>query len=99
MSPRVLFHHRPPEMRTPSAQLDSACRALRNTRPESLATAAKTSIRAEFIRGRLDLPLTKGLSLTVGFSRTHALVLSSYRVFDTAADSLSSTAGLPIVAE
>ena len=37
--------------------------ALRNTLPEFLATAAKTSILAKFIRDRLDLSRTEGTSL------------------------------------
>ena len=37
--------------------------ALRNTLPEFLATAAKTSILVKFIRDRLDLSRTEGISL------------------------------------
>jgi hypothetical protein len=37
--------------------------ALRNTLPEFLTTAAKTSILVKFIRGRLDLSTTEGTSL------------------------------------
>jgi hypothetical protein len=37
--------------------------ALRNTLPEFLATAAKTSILVKFIRDRLDLSRTEGTSL------------------------------------
>ena len=52
--------------------------ALRNTLPESLTTAAKTSIRVKFIWGRLDLSGTEGISLTARAARTHIAVLSSY---------------------
>ena len=38
--------------------------ALRNTLPEFLATAAKTSILVKFIRDRLDLSGTEGIALT-----------------------------------
>jgi hypothetical protein len=37
--------------------------ALRNTLPELLATAAKTSILVKFIRDRLDLSTTERISL------------------------------------
>jgi len=37
--------------------------ALRNTLPEFLATAAKTSILVKFIRDRLDLSRSEGTSL------------------------------------
>jgi hypothetical protein len=37
--------------------------ALRNTLPEFLATAAKTSVLVKFIRDRLDLSRTEGTSL------------------------------------
>jgi hypothetical protein len=37
--------------------------ALRNTLPEFLATVAKTSILAKFIRDRLDLSRIEGTSL------------------------------------
>jgi len=46
---------------TPSEQVVAV--ALRNTLPEFLATAAKTSILVKFIRDRLDLSRTEGTSL------------------------------------
>ena len=45
----------------PSEQV--AAIAMRNTLPEFLATAAKTSILVKFIRGRLDLSRSEGTSL------------------------------------
>jgi hypothetical protein len=45
----------------PSEQVVAA--ALRNTLPEFLATAAKTAILVKFIRERLDLSRTEGISL------------------------------------
>jgi hypothetical protein len=77
MSLRALFHQMPPGMRTPYAQLDSAGRSLRDTHPESLAAAARTSIPVEFIWGRLDLSRTEGIVLTAQAARTHIPVLSS----------------------
>jgi hypothetical protein len=50
--------------------------ALRNTLPEFLATAAKTSILVKFIRGRLDLSGNEGISLTARAARTHIPVPS-----------------------
>jgi len=46
---------------TPSEQV--AAVALRNTLPEFLATAAKTSILVKFIRDRIDLSRSEGTSL------------------------------------
>jgi hypothetical protein len=77
MSLRALFHQMPPGMRTPYAQLDSACRAPRGNLPGFLATAARTSIPVKFIRGRLDLSRTEGIVLTAQAARTHIPVLSS----------------------
>jgi hypothetical protein len=51
-------------MRIPYTQLDSARRTLRDTVPAFLATCAKTSTLAKFIRGRLDQSKTEGTTLT-----------------------------------
>ena len=51
--------------------------ALRNTLPELLATAAKTAIHAKFIRDRLDLSRTEGISLAARAARPHIAGLSS----------------------
>lgn len=57
---QLLDPHRAPGT-GPSEQLVAV--ALRNTLPEFLATAAKTSILVKFIRDRLDLSRTEGTSL------------------------------------
>jgi hypothetical protein len=80
-------------MRTRNAQLDTACCALRDTHPESLATATKTSIRVEFIRNRLDLSGTEGIALSAPAARTHIPVLSRNR------PSAAGSAGLSGVQE
>ena len=49
--------------------------ALRNTLPESLATAAKTSTLVKFTRDRLDLSATEAMSLTARAAQNPGLAL------------------------